>query len=96
MTKADEYRDGITVVTTCHTDVELEDAKSSRTEGKARGGIHYHALAFLSSRGMTHQFDPPACQPGSSTMKPLCARARVCTHVCTALTESELLQRLKV
>lgn len=94
MTKADENRDGITVVTTCHTDVELEDAKSYSSEGKARGGIHYHALAFLSSRGMTHQFDPPACQPGSSTMKPLCAR--VCTHVCPALTESELLQRLKV
>lgn len=93
MTKADENRDGITVVTTCHTDVELEDAKSFSTEGKARGGIHYHALAFLSSRGMTHQFDPPACQPGSSTMKPLCAR--VCVHMC-AQHQRELLQRLKV
>lgn len=42
MTKADENRDRIRVVTTCHTDVELEDANSNSTEGRAHGGIHYH------------------------------------------------------
>lgn len=44
---------------------------------------------------MTHQFDPPACQPGSNTMKPLCARVYTSVRSTNRIGASARAQSLK-
>lgn len=83
MTKA-ENTAGITVVTTCCRDVELEDAKSNWTEGKVCVSVLRYSLprTRLSQQPRNDALAWPSCL--STRVKHNEAFVRVCTRVPSA------------